>query len=97
MRILFLLIVFAGCILGCSIRPAQRVIYKDTNGDGKIDQEYHANSGADMNWEMKDENFDGRYEKRIYHGFATEVTIIDKPIPKGKSPNQAMDSTARTP
>jgi hypothetical protein len=69
-------------LTSCVAVESGAVTYQDTNGDGRIDREYHSYSGADRNWELQDIDFDGRYDKRIYHDFAREEFIIDRPVPK---------------
>jgi hypothetical protein len=66
---------------GCATPKRHAVDYKDTNRDGKIDQEYHSYLASDANWELRDENFDGRYDKKISYGYGKDVTLIDKPVP----------------
>ncbi len=59
-----------------------QVLYYDRNGDGKVDQEKHHNPGvADADWELRDDNYDGRYEKKIVYGFAVTESVIDLQVP----------------
>ena len=58
------------------------VKYVDRNNDGKIDYEKHTAMGAcDADWELRDDNFDGRYETQKDYGFAVIEHSVDLPVP----------------
>ena len=83
--LLFLLVV-AFCS-GCAaqrypLESPGRVHYYDRNGDGKVDQETHHYPGtADADWELRDDDFDGRYEKKILYGVGVFESRVDIPVP----------------
>src|SRR4051812_31460890 len=68
------LLLGAVLLCGCAsnndpLESKGQVHYYDRNGDGKVDQEKHHYRGvADADWELRDDNYDGRYEKRILYG-----------------------------
>jgi hypothetical protein len=73
---------------GCATRnqdPSDgkaQIFYFDRNGDGKVDQEKHKYRGvADADWELRDEDYDGRYEKKILYGFGIVESTVDLPAP----------------
>lgn len=80
------LLVAAFCS-GCAAQrdPLQspgRVTYYDRNADGKVDQERHHYPGvADADWELRDDDFDGRYEKKILYGVSISESHVDIPVP----------------
>jgi hypothetical protein len=56
----------------------------DRNGDGKVDLEKHQHPGvADADWELRDDDYDGRFEKKILYGFAVQESPVDIPVPTG--------------
>jgi hypothetical protein len=58
-----------------------QITYIDRNGDGKVDLEkHHYPRGADMDWELRDDNYDGRYEVKVLYGFAVTKTAVDLPV-----------------
>jgi hypothetical protein len=77
-------------VIGCTRQqnyppegPGQ-VRYFDRNGDGKVDRETHHYPGvADADWELRDDNDDGRYEKKILHGFGVQESVVDIAVPSG--------------
>jgi hypothetical protein len=74
-------------------KRAEEIRYFDRNGDGKVDLEYHHYPGAaDMDWELRDDNYDGRYEKKILYGFAVLESKVDIPVPTNVpiSPNPKL-------
>ena len=87
--------VFAICVLlfgialwsGCAgrigtVQSREQVLYYDRNGDGKVDLERHHFPGvADADWELRDDDYDGRYEKTILYGFAIVESAVDIPVP----------------
>jgi hypothetical protein len=75
---LVLCVFLTGCAVGGS---GARVVYKDRNGDGIVDSEYHAYGGADLNWELRDTDFDGRYDKKIRYGYTRVESVVDEAVP----------------
>ncbi len=68
----------------------EEIRYYDRNGDGKVDLEYHHYPRiADMDWELRDDNYDGRYEKKIVYGIGVFESPVDIPAPTNAtiSPN----------
>jgi hypothetical protein len=67
-----------------SMRDRERVSYYDRNADGKVDREFHRFVGwADSDWELLDDDFDGRFEKKIRYGVSVLNSIVDISVPKG--------------
>jgi hypothetical protein len=59
-----------------------QVLYYDRNGDGRVDLERHHFPGlADADWELRDDNYDGWYEKKILYGYAVKETPVHLPVP----------------
>lgn len=89
MRILGLFFVLLGMLLsfGCathkvSAESKEQVFYYDRNRDGKVDLERHHWPGtADADWELRDDNFDGRYEKKVLYGIGIFESAVDLPVP----------------
>jgi hypothetical protein len=66
----------------CAVRL--RTSYYDRNADGKVDREFHRFEGwADSDWELLDDDFDGRFEKKIRYGVGVLNSIVDISVPKG--------------
>jgi len=60
----------------------EQVIYYDRNGDGRVDQEMHHYPGlADADWELRDDDYHGRYQKKILYGFTIVESAVDLPVP----------------
>ncbi len=60
----------------------EQIFYYDRNGDGKVDAEMHKYRGvADADWELRDDDYDGRYETKILYGFAVKESSVDLPVP----------------
>ena len=60
----------------------ERVFYYDRNGDGKVDLERHHYPGmADADWELRDDSFDGRYQKKVVYGVGIFESKVDLPVP----------------
>jgi len=82
---LFLLVAafWSGCATHRdSLQSREQVLYYDRNGDGKVDQERHHYPGvSDADWELRDDNYEGRYEKKIVYGFAVTESAVDLPVP----------------
>src|SRR3954470_20765575 len=88
--------VFSLCLLllaaffcpGCAthtttLESKGQVLYYDRNGDGRVDQEKHHFPGvADADWELRDDDYDGRYERKTLYGFALTESVINLPVPK---------------
>jgi hypothetical protein len=75
---------------GCATRSSNpledraRISYYDRNGDGKVDLEKHQHPGvADADWELRDDDYDGRFEKKILYGFAVKESPVDIRVPTG--------------
>lgn len=89
MRVFLFCLLLLGAFFwpGCttqSTTPGSReqVLYYDRNGDGRVDQEKHHFRGvADADWELDDDDYNGRYEKKIVYGFALTESGIDLPVP----------------
>ncbi len=79
---LVVLLSITGCTTTDPERSPGRVHYYDRNGDGKVDLETHHYPGwADADWQLRDDNYDGRYEKKIVCGFAVKEFTVDIPVP----------------
>src|SRR2546423_11966482 len=65
-----------------SLERREQVFYYDRNGDGKVDQERHHYRGvADSNWELRDDDYDGRYENKVVFGVGIIESVVDIPVP----------------
>jgi hypothetical protein len=76
----------SGCATDSSdpLEDRARISYYDRNGDGKVDLEKHQHPGvADADWELRDDDYDGRFEKKILYGFAVKESPVDIPVPTG--------------
>lgn len=76
----------AGCAKHSSdpLEDRAQISYYDRNGDGKVDLEKHQHPGvADADWELHDDDYDGRYEKKILYGFAVKESAVDIRVPTG--------------
>jgi hypothetical protein len=74
----------SGCATHSSdlLEDRAQISYYDRNGDGKVDLEKHQHPGvADADWELRDDDYDGRYEKKILYGFAVKKSAIDIRVP----------------
>jgi hypothetical protein len=59
-----------------------QVLYYDRNGDGRVDLERHHFPGlADADWELRYDNHDGWYERKILYGYAVKETAVHLPVP----------------
>jgi hypothetical protein len=90
MRHLGFFLIAASLLWGCvsrsggSLEQRAQISYFDRNGDGKVDLEKHQYPGvADADWELRDDEYDGRYEKKIHYGFAVKESAVDVQVPKG--------------
>lgn len=85
-----LAIVAAAHLAGCASESAdavrkrrERVTYYDRNGDGRVDLEKHTFPGmADADWELRDTDFNGRYDEKVLFGVAIIRSTVDLPVPK---------------
>jgi|GEM_PF-3540785 len=86
-----LLLVTGGFLAGCTLKDGAeseswkvKVSYHDRNGDGVADLETHTYIGIeDADWALRDDDFDGRYEKKALYGFAASEIAVDLPVPVG--------------
>lgn len=75
-----------GCALLNGHPPGHRpqITYYDRNGDRKVDLEKHRHPGtADADWVLRDDNFDGSYEKKILYGVGVKETSVQLVVPTG--------------
>ena len=64
------------------MRKSEIITYHDRNGDGKVDLERHRYRGhADADWELHDDNFDGKFEARWNYGVGLSKTTVNESIP----------------
>ena len=62
------------------------VTYRDRNGDGAIDYEFHQYPCIDdADWELLDDDYDERYDIKIVYGFGPLRIKVDLPIYKEKA------------
>jgi hypothetical protein len=65
-----------------TVTTAEEITYYDRNGDGIVDREKHHFPGAaDMDWELRDENYDGKFEKKILYGVGVIESVVNLPVP----------------
>jgi hypothetical protein len=82
-----LLLAGSAFLFGCTgwgddLERRTQVSYYDRNGDGKVDLEKHKHPEiADTDWELRDDDYDGRYEKKILYGFAVKESAVDIRVP----------------
>ncbi len=89
MKPIALSLILLGTVLwpGCAAHrekesPTGQVLYYDRNGDGRVDLERHHFPGvADADWELRDDNYDGWYEKKILYGYAVKESAVHLPVP----------------
>lgn len=82
----FFFVLFAGVAIAenCDIK----IKYIDRNGDKKTDQEIHQYPCMeDADWELLDNNFDGKYETKVIYGIGPIKSEVDIPVHKGKPTN----------
>lgn len=77
------LLVHSGCKHGDGdSRKRESVVYLDRNGDGKVDLEVHRFHGmADADWDLRDEDHDGRFEKKVVYGVGVFESTVDIAVP----------------
>ena len=69
---------------GDSLEDRARISYYDRNHDGRVDLEVHQHPGvADADWMLRDDDHDGRYEKKILLGVGVFESAVDIPVPTG--------------
>jgi hypothetical protein len=76
-------LLFAGCQSPhpSQGKPCYIVTKSDTNHDGQTDRVfYHAPGWADVDYELKDTNFDGRFDQRIDYGYTITYRVVDVPV-----------------
>ena len=90
MRSINLFLVAVALSAGCSTRSGDpledraRISYFDRNEDGKVDLEKHQHPGvADTDWELRDDDYDGRFEKKIFYGFAVKESPVNIRVATG--------------
>ena len=90
MRSIILFLIAVAVASGCATRSSDpledraQISYYDRNGDGKVDLEKHQHPGVeDADWELRDDDHDGRYEKKILYGFAVKELPVDIRVPTG--------------
>ena len=90
MRIISYFLLSAALLSGCATHRNEplsheaQTSYYDRNADGKIDLEKHQYPGlADADWELRDDDFDGVYENKVFFGFALKQSAIHIRVPTG--------------
>lgn len=76
----------SGCAIhyGDSLERRAQIFYYDRNGDEKVDLEKHQHPGvADVDWELRDDDYDGRFERKILYGFVVKESPVDIRVPTG--------------
>jgi hypothetical protein len=90
-KLLLLLLLLLVLVPSCQGPPAKQdslesrdqVTYFDQNGDGRADVENHHYPGvADADWQLRDDNYDGRFEKKVLFGVGIVESVVDVPVPK---------------
>lgn len=67
-----------------SLESGAQISYYDRNGDGKVDLEKHRHPRvADADWELRDDDYSGRYEKKVLFGVGVTESVVDIPVPTG--------------
>jgi hypothetical protein len=91
-------------VLGCRSAPDTRyqpgiggiISTQDRNGDGKVDREFHKFPGAgDMDWEFRDDDYDGVYEQLIRYGVGVFYEKVRIPVPFRAEPGGAANRSSR--
>lgn len=76
-------------VAGCTATdgPGGQVTCHDRNHDGKVDLEnHHYPRRTDADWQLRDDDFDGRYEQRMTIGVGIFRAPVDVPVPVGVRP-----------
>ncbi len=88
MRSISLFLVAVAFSSGCAthsgdrLEDRARISYYDRNGDGKVDLEKHRHPGvADADWVLRDDDYDGRYEKKVLYGVGVFESAVDVRVP----------------
>ena len=75
--------------LGCAHHSAEsfsgkpKVSYLDRNGDGQVDvATYYYPPSFEDGYKLRDDNYDGRFETKVYYGRGTLAEHVDIPVPK---------------
>jgi hypothetical protein len=85
--ILVVFLLFAGC---ASNSHRVQTTYFDRNGDGKVDLEKHQiHNMADGDSELRDDDYNGRYERKIMFGVGVFESKVDLPVPTNVRINKA--------
>lgn len=67
-----------------ALKRIGRISYYDRNGDGKVDEEMHRYVGVqDADWALRDDDYNGRFEKKIRWGIGVFESAVDLPVPTG--------------
>jgi hypothetical protein len=77
-------VLFCACCSkhGDSLDGREQISYYDRNGDGKVDLEIHHYLGvADADWSLQDDDYNGRYEKKILYGVGIIKSAVNLPVP----------------
>jgi hypothetical protein len=78
------------CSPGCAtlnndptvLESREQIFYYDRNADGQVDREVHHYRGvADADWELRDDDFNWRFEKKILYGVGVIESAVDIPVP----------------
>jgi len=75
-------------VVGCSPHGprtfSHKTIYLDRNGDGIVDmQQVRHKHLADADSDLRDDDFDGRYETKVVYGVGVFEEMVDFPVPTG--------------
>src|SRR5882757_9519661 len=83
--VLMAMVLLFGCApYSNTLESREQVFYYDRNGDGKVDEEVHHYHGvADADWELRDDNYGGRYTKKFVYGSTVMESVVDIPVPTG--------------
>ena len=68
-------VIISGCV-------RDHVSYYDRNGDGFVDLEKHHYRITDSDWQLQDDNYDRRFEKKTIFGVGAVEQAVDLPVPK---------------
>jgi hypothetical protein len=91
--LVFVLLCCGGCIL-----PREQILYYDRNRDSIVDlKRHHYRGAADADWELRDDDFDGRFEKKVLFGVGIIRSSVDIPVPRrvriqSKTPMYLLES-----
>src|SRR5262245_6899281 len=65
-----------------TVESREQNFYYDRNADGQVDLEVHHYRGtADADWALRDDDFNGRFEKKILYGVGVTESAVDVPVP----------------